>query len=293
MIFVAPAATHDAERTHSSRRRFLMKSAARPAWPVLIALVLGFSTLGLAQVSQPAAISGGSTTGAASPPVLADSCARLTEGIKNPSLDRGALSRDALHLPCRPMPAAIWGAIEKGKWADGTALPSILRTNLLVVATESRYPEAESLAVKTLDGGRWPSGEEIVMEEGAGIIRSLKPTLDPYRVHLLLDVYEQQTDPVVRLAVLETLNGSPLEESLLPALESYYEDNDSVQRAGLTNLKNQPEKTPAEILARLVRKLPNGPFQEWAQRLARRHPSDPVKAALQERKAPEAGSSKN
>jgi hypothetical protein len=253
------------------------------AFVLVFALALAFASSGQGQISPQTQTAGGAPGGTPSP-LGSEPCPKLSEAIaKATSPDRAALCRSALHQPCRPMPAVIWNAIHDGKWSDGEALPTGERANLLAVAVDGRYAEAESLTVLTLQEGGWPGGVPISMEDGATLIRGLKPALNPYRVHLLLDIYEQQDVSVVRIAVLQTLKASLLDEALLPALECYYEADGPIQQAGLANLKGQPEKTPAEILARIISQLPAGTLLKWADRLGERHPSDAVKAARKAR----------
>jgi hypothetical protein len=181
------------------------------------------------------------------------------------------------------MPPIIWSAIGSGKWGDDQRLEPADRIGILAAAVQSRYPEAETLLVAVLQEGAWADSTPISLEEGSALIRAAKPALTPYRVHLFMDVYEQRMEPVVRSAVLETLKDSPLPEALLPALAAYYEETGQVQQAGLSSLHTQPEKTPPEVLLRLIKTLPEGPSYQWAKRLGTHHPSPEIEAALRER----------
>lgn len=252
----------------------------RPAWPALIALALALTVPAQAQEAK-------KNQGEARNKIEQETavpCDKIPETLAQvPPGMRPTVARSALRQPCLPMPAGIRTALRYGKWDDGAPLERADRLNLLAIAVSSRYGNAESLAVHVLEEGTWPDSSRLRLEEGAAVIRSLKPVLDTYRVNLLLDIYEQQQADVVRQAILETLRGAPQDQALLPAVHAYYETVGEVQQAGLANLKEQPEKNAPEVLARLIRKLPDGPLQAWAVRLADRHPSDEVKAAMKEK----------
>ena len=85
------------------------------------------------------------------------------------------------------------------------------------------------------------------------------------------------------VAVIETLRGSPLPEALLPALEANAHGEEATRAAGAATLKGQAGKDAAEVLAELIRQLPEGPLLNWAHRLAERYPTAAVSAALKER----------
>jgi hypothetical protein len=211
-------------------------------------------------------------------------CAEVPAAIGNAAQpDRVGLILAAIDHKCRPLPAVAVAALRSGKWDDGAELSPSDRTILLVQATEAAYPEAETLAVRLLESGIWPNAQPLSADAGTQIVRALKGVLTTYRVHLLLDVFEQVQDPPVRQAVIQALRGSKLDEAMLPALEAAYEDSGEVQEAGSTSISAQPEKTPPELHARLIRKLPEGALLDWAIRLSERHASGPVIAAKKAR----------
>lgn len=193
------------------------------------------------------------------------------------------IAETAIKMACQPLPPAILTAIRTGSWPDGGTIAPLGRVTLLIRATEARYAEAETLSVSILENGSWPDGSQIAFEDGANLIRGLKPALTRFRVRLLLDVYEQIRVPAVRQAVLQTLHGAPFEEALLPALDAVYDETGPVQVSGLTAIGEQPEKVAADVHARLLRTLPEGPLLSWAERLANAHPSPAVVAAKKER----------
>lgn len=214
-----------------------------------------------------------------------EACQRISQDLAKAEVaGRMALARAALKEPCRPMPAMVGSALGTGQWSDSQVLSPGDRMALLALAVEARYPEAETLAVRLLEEGKWPGGSDLLLEEGGSVIRSLGPALTPYRVHLLLDIFEQREQAFVRTAILETLRRSPLEEALLPALEAYFGETGDVQQAALATLNAQPEKTPPEVLLRLVRNLPDGPSYRWAVRLGKQLESHKeIQAAIKQR----------
>jgi hypothetical protein len=242
----------------------------------LATLVAGLAGIGFALGSAmvgPAAAAGDDNT-AAIP------CAQVSAAIsKAPETERAGLVLAAIDRKCHPLPAVVLTALRSGAWEDSAALSPGGRIGLLAQATAAAYPEAETLAVKLIETGTWPSGQPLTTEAGAQLIRSFKGVLTTYRTRLLLDVFEQVKEPTVRQAVIQTLRDSKLDEALLPALAAAYETTGPVQDAALSSIAAQPEKTPAELHARLIRKLPKGAFLDWALRLAKDHPSDPVAAA--------------
>lgn len=196
---------------------------------------------------------------------------------------RVPLAEGAIKASCRPIPAPILNVLRTGTWPDNAPIAPQGRITLLVRATEAAYAEAETLTVGMLENGAWPEGSQIAFDDGANLIRSLKPVLTRFRGRLLLDVYEQIRIPAVRQAVLHTLRGADFEEALLPALDAVYEETGPLQVSGLTTIAEEPEKVPAEVHARLIRKLPEGPLLAWAVRLANSHSSPAVQAARKER----------
>jgi hypothetical protein len=211
-------------------------------------------------------------------------CAQVPAAIsKAAPPDRVGLVLAAIDRKCHPLPAIVMAALRSAKWDDGAELSLSDRTTLLAQATGATYPEAETLAVKLLETGLWPDQTPLATETGTQVIRALKNVLTTYRVHLLLDVYEQVKEPNVQQAVIQSLAASKLDEALLPALEAAYEETGPLQDAGTASIAAQPEKTAPELHARLIRKLPKGVLLEWALNLADRHPSSPVTAARKAR----------
>jgi hypothetical protein len=211
-------------------------------------------------------------------------CAQVPAAIgQAPAADRVGLAIAAMDRKCRPLPAVVVAALRLGAWADSAALSPSDRTVLLAQATAAAYPEAETLAVKLIETGIWPGGQPLGTDAGAQVILAFKGVLTTYRTCLLLDVFEQVKEPAVRQAVIQTLHDSKLDEALLPALDAAYEETGPVQEAALSSVAAQPEKTPAALHARLIRKLPKGALLNWALRLATSHPSDAVAAAKKAR----------
>ena len=211
-------------------------------------------------------------------------CAQVPAAIgKAPEAERVNLVLAAIDRKCHPLPAVVMAALRSGAWADSAALSLSSRTLLLTQATAAAYPEAETLAVKLIETGTWPDGQQLYAESGAQVIRAFKGLLTTYRTGLLLDVFEQVKEPSVRQAVLQTLRDAKFDEALLPALDAAYEETGSVQETAIASVAAQPEKTPPGLHARLIRKLPKGALLDWALRLADRHPSDPVAAAKKAR----------
>jgi hypothetical protein len=215
-------------------------------------------------------------------------CAKVSAAlVAAKESERITVAISALERKCRPIPPMIEGALRTGEWNDGVSLAAPDRTILLVRATEAAYPEAETLAVSVIETGSWPDSAPLDIEPGSQVIRSLKGVLTTYRVHLLLDVFEQVKEPMVRQAVIQTLRGSKRDEALLPALEAAYEESGTVQEAAATSISEQPEKALPAVHARLIRTLPEGALLNWALRLANRHPSSPVAAARKARGLPD------
>ncbi len=202
-----------------------------------------------------------------------------------PADQRTRLVHDGLEGKCKPMPSSVWEALQTGKWKDGQALSDDDRVLLISVADTGQYAEAETLAVGAIGSGTWSDGSALSLTDGGKLIRSLKPVLTTYRVHLLMDVYEQVTDPWIRGAVIETLAGSNLPEALLPAIDSYWSGTDKIQAAAVAALEAQPEKVPEKVLARVILQVPDGAIFTWAKTLAEHHPSPEVQAALKKRGA--------
>ncbi len=243
-------------------------------------LIAGFAgtglVLGLALVGP--AFAAGDDNPAAIP------CAQVPAAIsKAPDAARAAVVLAAIDRKCRPLPAVVWAALRSGAWDDSPALSPSDRAVILARATAAAYPEAETLAVRLIETGTWPSGQPLHTDSGAQLIRAFKGVLTTYRTHLLLDVFEQVKEPSVRQAVIQTLRDSKLDEALLPALEAAYEETGPVQEVAISTVAAQPEKTPPALHARLIRNLPDGALLNWALRLADRHPSDPVAAAKKAR----------
>jgi hypothetical protein len=211
-------------------------------------------------------------------------CAQVAAAIsKAPEPERVGLVFAAIDRKCRPLPGVVMAALRFGAWEDSAALSPGGRTGILAQATAAAYPEAETLAVKLLENGAWPSGELLSTDAGAQLVRAFADVLTTYRMHLLLDVFEQVNASNVRLAVIQTVRDSKLIEALLPALEAAYGEAGPLREAALTSIAARPEKTPMALHARLIRQLPKGAFLDWALRLAKDHPSETVAAAKKAR----------
>jgi hypothetical protein len=211
-------------------------------------------------------------------------CAEAAKKLQQaPPAERPAAAMAAMDKRCRPLPEALWTALRDGVWPDKLPLSAVDRDTLLVLAERNGYSEADTMAVALIERGRWPDGSELSLNTGAELIRFLGPTLTTYRVRLLLDVFEQKPSDFVRLAVLQALSESKLDEALLPALEAYWEGQGVMQQMAFRTISGQVEKTPDGTLARLVRKLPQGPLLNWAARMAKSHPSAPVDLAKKAR----------
>lgn len=211
-------------------------------------------------------------------------CALFTKGMSEvPAAERFDLARSAIEGNCRPLSEPILSALRKGSWLDGKEVGFEHRLSLLDLAVSGHHAEAESLAVKILENGQWPDGRALDLETGGRIIKSMRSVLTPYRVRLLLDVYDQISQEHVRLNVLQTLRASNEEAALLPALDSFWSGSHSLQQAALANLGDQPDPMPDVVLGRLIRNLPEGPLLNWALRMANQHPSSQVAAARRDR----------
>ncbi len=211
-------------------------------------------------------------------------CVEIAAAISEvPAPERFELARTLIKGNCRPIPEPVLSALATGKWKDGREVGTEQRTSMLALAVSGSYTEAESMAVAILENGVWPDGRALELATGGRIIQSLQPALTPYRVRLLLDVYEQIKNDHIRSQVLHTLRGSADEASLLPALDSFWGGSHSLQQAAMTTLAEQPEELPDQVLGRLIRNLPEGPLLNWALRLANQHPSSHVAAARRDR----------
>jgi uncharacterized protein YeaC (DUF1315 family) len=211
-------------------------------------------------------------------------CDHADEAIKAASFsERVNMAVAAIQQPCRPLPGSITGALRQGKWPDGAGVKIQERETLMIEALKGRFPEAETLAVSLLEQGSWPDGAEFTLQEGADVIRNLGGGLTPYRVHLLLDIWEQKPDDYVRWAVLDVLRNSTLDEARLPALDAVWNSKDALQKLGQDEIAVQPEKTADGVLARVIKNLPQGSMLQWALRLAGSHPGELSKAAKQAR----------
>ncbi|MCA9729011.1 MAG: hypothetical protein KC729_15065 [Candidatus Eisenbacteria bacterium] len=168
---------------------------------------------------------------------------------------------------CMTIPGPIWTVVQKGSYSDGNTVSINNRILLIDTAIAAGYVEAESLAVSALEGGKFPDGTELAPDTGAALLEGLGPALTPYRIGLLLDVYEQVNAAVVRDAVIRTLRNSDRPEALLPALDASWRSKASGPEARKT-FAEQPEKTPDAILARVIGNLPEGPALDWAIDLA-------------------------
>jgi hypothetical protein len=199
------------------------------------------------------------------------------------------LSESAIRRGCRPVPAPTWSAVRYGRWTDERAIDARDRSALLGLMAAARYPEAETLAVELLQNGRWPEGSSLDLQQGSLLIQGLKSDLTKYRIHLLLDIYEQQREPVVRMAVLQSLSNSNDPEALIPAVDACLADSGQVRSVALGVISAQPEKTAEGVLARLIGDLPDGPTLAWARNLGQQHPSEAVSSALKKRGPSKAG----
>jgi len=254
-------------------------TSAPPAAPLFLFISLLIAATASAQ--------GTAAAGTAEKPAEAGSpvpCPELLQqAAQAPAEKRVPAYADAMSKRCRPLPAAFWTALRDGQWAEGEAIASHDRAMLLTLAMREKYADAETLVVRTVEYGRWPDGSDIPLAQGGELVRSLAFALTPYRVRLLLDVYEQVPKDFVRLAVVQTLASSNLDAAMLPVLDAYLEGKGSPAQAARGILISQPEKQPAGVLARLIRKLPQGPLLDWAVQLAEKHPSEPVDQARKER----------
>ncbi len=244
------------------------------ALPVLTGLVLVWSALAPSHTMA----QGGSSEQAQI------NCAEIAAAIPQaPAPERYELAMTTIKGNCRPIPEVVLSALTTGKWQDGQRVGTEQRTSLLTAAVSASYAEAESLAVTILENGVWPDDLALDLMTGGQIVGSLQPVLTPYRVRLLLDVYEQIRHDHVRSQVLRTLRGSTDDASLLPALDSFWGTSRELQQIAVTTLAEQPEEVPGQVLGRLIRNLPEGPLLNWALSLARQNPSSHVAAARRDR----------
>lgn len=212
------------------------------------------------------------------------SCDQIVSGLSQaPAAERFDLAMAALSRPCKPLPDPIRSALEKGIWPDGREAGLNQRLPLLTQAVTQRYVEAETLAVAILENGVWPDGTSLDLTSGGDIIQSLEGALTPYRVRLLLDVFEQIDQDYVRYHIIKTLRASDEDAALLPALSAFWDGSSWLQQAALATIGDQPEETPGAVLARLIGNLPEGPLLNWALRLANQHPSSQVAGARRDR----------
>jgi hypothetical protein len=260
--------------------------------PFLLAAVLALPARAADTPAKPAQGKPAATTAAAEIHLPPDSvpCESVAEAIlRAEGTERIDLSQSAIRRGCRPVPAPIWSAIRFGRWTDDRGIDAHDRSVLLGLMASARYPEAETLSVELLQDGHWPDGTPLGLQQGSLLIQGLKPGLTPYRVHLLLDIYEQQSEPFVRVAVLQALSGSDRPEALLPALDACLADSGQARSVALGIISAQPEKTTEGVLARLIRDLPDGPTLTWARQLGERHPSAAINTALKKRGLSKAG----
>ena len=167
---------------------------------------------------------------------------------------------------CMSIPGPIWYVIQKGDYPDGVIVSMHDRVLMINTAIAAGHAEAESLSVSVLENGGFPDGPQIEPTTGAMILEGLAPALNPYRVGLLLDIYEQINQPEVRNAVIRTLRSSDRPEALLPALDAYWMSPPARAEA-MATFAEEPDKDPDAILARVIGVLPSGPALDWAARL--------------------------
>jgi hypothetical protein len=168
---------------------------------------------------------------------------------------------------CLTIPGPVWSAAEQGKYPDGTKISVHQRVLMINTAISKGRAEAESLSVFTLENGAFPGGPEIAVESGAELVEGLAPALTPYRTGLLLDIYEQVNNATVRNAVIRSMRSSDRPEAILPALDAYW-NTPAARLEAQETFKDEPEKEPDAILARVISTLPEGPALDWALRIS-------------------------
>ncbi len=248
------------------------------AWGIALAAWLH---AGPASAQEGTGRPGGTTGASQAPPATCETLsARLNSGD---SAARLTAAEELLRQNCHPVPPAIVSALREGRWDAGTEIVPSDRARLASVGMQYRFAGAETLAVAALEEGQWPDGEMLDISSGAVLLRGLKYALTPYRVNLLLDIYDQREHPLVRSSVIQALDGATAPEALLPVLDAYFHEEAATQAAAIEVLSKQPEGAPTEVLARVIRHLPKGRALEWAVRLAREHPTPQLDAAVKER----------
>lgn len=187
----------------------------------------------------------------------------------------------AIDLHCEPLPPIVQKAIFDGKWGDKSAVAIESRAAYLGRAIRARYPAAESLAVTLITNGQWPGGPALDAAHADHCILALKGSLTPYRIGLLLDVYDQVHGVETRSAVLSTLCGAKGPEALLPALDAYLRLDGALKQSAKACLDAEPEHDPVLVLARVVREV-KASCLPWAAELTKGQQSP---AILQAKKA--------
>ena len=186
---------------------------------------------------------------------------------------------------CLGTSSEVWSAIHNGVWSDGDSLATAdARSSLVRFAMLKGFVDAETLAVQVLQSGLWPDGSELVLDEGIVMVQGLEARLTPYRVGLLLDIYEQIPDERVRKSVVQTLRATQRPEAILPALDAFWHDVGDLQAVANTSIGLQPEQDPNKVLTRLARTLDDPVHLEWVRRLAEEKDVAEALEALQSRK---------
>lgn len=204
----------------------------------------------------------------------ASSCEQLEAEIqKKTGAERIASARTYVTEGCLTPTSALWRAIETGVWSNGDTLSSETsdRAFLVKVSFFKGFAAAETLVVSTLQSGVWPDGDAIVIDEGIVLVEALEAKLTPYRIGLLLDIYEQIPNERVRIAVVQTLRASQRPEAILPALDAFWTEEGELKNAANTSIGLQPEQEPKPVLTRLARELDDETMRSWIRRLAEAH----------------------
>ena len=188
-----------------------------------------------------------------------------------PAPQRLATAVDILKSRCQPLLPEILTAMKTRQWSDRTSIPNEDRVTLLNTGVAQGYEEAIAASVSVLETGMWPGNEPLDMVSGAKVAEGLGMALDPYRILLLLDVYEQIDLPAVRSAVIRALRHGTGAEALLPALDAYWTGKGETQVLAAEVIAAQPEKKADAVLTRVAAELPKGPALVWAERLATAH----------------------
>lgn len=215
-------------------------------------------------------------------------CAGLTSAFEKANAEtRDKLAPEIVDAACRPMPAALWEAIQRGRWGEAsTDLAVSNRIALLAAAARRGYPEAESLVVVILERGQWPSTHTLAVADAEALIGSLNGRLSGYSIGLLLDIYDQVRGESTRLAVLGALDGAKNDDALLPALDAYFlfPVSEPLRARAKDTLLRDPEGDPVKVLARVIRNVRPSALP-WALRIALGQTSPLVTAARMERAA--------